>query len=77
MVRYVSARYVGGEKTDSYYQHGQIYPLAIKVRFFRKRVSIYKRRGYYDDMQEGTLREFRDLESFERLFDITHEEGIE
>lgn len=75
MVRYVTARYVGGEDTDTYYRHNQTYPLAIKTRMFRKKVSIYKRHGYYNDMHPDSLRHFRSIESFSNLFVITHEEG--
>lgn len=74
MVRYVTARYIDTEE-DPYYKTNQQYPLAVKVRFFSRKVSVYKRRGYYDEMEPGTLREFRDIETFEKVFNITHMEG--
>lgn len=66
MVRYLTARYAGGD--DPYYQNGERYPLAIKTRMFRKKISIYKRRGYYDEMQEGSYREYVDMIDFLQSF---------
>lgn len=62
MVRYVVARYTGAG--DDYYVRGQQYPLAVKVRFFSKKVSVYKRRGYYDEMCLGSLRDYSDQNVF-------------
>lgn len=72
MVRYVIARHIAD--SDAFYKRKQVYPLAIKKSWFSKKVQIYKRRGYYDEMQEGTHRVFRDMDSFERTFRIIRED---
>ena len=73
MVRYVTARHTG--ESDAYYQRGRVYPLAVKVTFFKKKVHIYKRRGYYDEMQPGTHRIFGDIDSFEQTWSDIKEES--
>jgi len=75
MVRYIYARYIGDQ--DDYYKNNQNYPLAIKTRWIRKKVSIYKRRGYYDEMQFGSLREYATIDQFNQQWKIISEEGIE
>jgi len=75
MVRYIYARYIGDQ--DDYYKNNQNYPLAIKTRWIRKKVSIYKRRGYYDEMQSGSLREYATIDQFNQQWKIISEEGIE
>lgn len=73
MVRYIIARHIG--ESDDYYRRGQTYPLAVKVRFFSKKVECYKRRGYYDEMEPGTHRKFANIEQFEKVFDEIREEA--
>lgn len=62
MVRYITAQYIGAG--DDYYVRGRTYPLAVKTRFFSKKVSIYKRRGYYDAADEGSLRDYTSQDVF-------------
>ena len=69
MVRYIIAKHIG--ESDALYRKGHTYPLAIKVRFFSRRVSIYRRRGYYDEAVPGSERDFRNMESFEQVFQVT------
>lgn len=66
MTRYLVARYDGS--FDLYYRKGQRYPLAIKTRLFRKKVTIYKTRGYFNQMEEGTQRDYRDMQTFLTMF---------
>jgi hypothetical protein len=66
MVRYIIARHIG--ESDAYYTRKQTYPLAVKIRFFSKKVECYKRHGYYDEMDPGSHRVFANMESFEKVF---------
>lgn len=66
MVRYVIARHHG--ESDAYYQQGQRYPLALKVRFFSRKIEVYKRRGYFDEMDPGSHRVYRDMDAFELVW---------
>lgn len=66
MVKYASARHVG--EGDSYYQRGRVYPIAIKIGFFSKKIQVYKRRGYYDEMEPGTHRVYRDMDAFDKIW---------
>jgi len=72
MVRYIYARYKGDR--DDYYQNNQNYPLAVKTRFWSKKISVYKRRGYYDEMSPGSLRNFKNEESFNQTFQFIKED---
>lgn len=66
MVRHIIARHHG--ESDAYYKKDQRYPLAIKTRFFSRKVEIYKRRGYFDAMDPNSHRVFADMDSFERVW---------
>lgn len=72
MVKYVVARHHG--ESDAYYQRGKRYPLALKVRFFSKKVEIYKRRGYFDEMDPGSHRVYRDMDAFELVWSEVRED---
>ena len=74
MVRYITARHIG--ESDAYYRRGKTYPLAVKIRFFSRKVECYKRRGYYDEMEEGTHRKFANIEAFEKVFSEVREDRI-
>lgn len=66
MRRYLVARYVGDE--DPYYKKGNQYPLAIKTRMFSKKVSIFKTRGYLNQCEQGSERNFPNMRAFLSLF---------
>jgi hypothetical protein len=72
MVKYITARHHG--ESDTYYQRGRTYPLALKVRFFSKKVEIYKRHGYYDEMDPGSHRVFADMDSFDKVWGEVRED---
>lgn len=72
MVRYVIARHRG--ESDAFYRRKQVYPIAIKTSWFSKKVQIYKRHGYFDDMQDGTHRVFANMESFNSVWHIIRED---
>ena len=72
MVKYIVARHHG--ESDAYYQQGQRYPLAIKVRFFSKKVEVYKRRGYHDEMDPDSHRLYRDMDAFELVWSEVRED---
>lgn len=72
MVKYILARHHG--ESDAYYKKGQRYSLAIKTRFFSKKVEIYKRHGYYDEMDPGSHRVFGDMDSFDKVWDEVQED---
>lgn len=72
MVRHITAQYIG--EGDTYYQRGRNYPLAVKIGFFTKKVQIYKRRGYYDEMEPGTHRVYKNLETFDNDWGNIREE---
>lgn len=66
MRRLIVARYVGDD--DAYYKKGNQYPLSIKTRLFSKKVSIFKTRGYLNQCDQGSEREFPDMRAFITLF---------
>lgn len=73
-MRHIIARYIGGKDTDPYYKHKQVYPLAIRKRWFNKRIVIYKRRGFHEEPERDSQREFRDMDTFGHLFKIIKED---
>jgi len=74
MKKFYIVRYVGGRGSDPYYGHDQTYPVAIKRRLFSKKVTLYKRRGYRDQMDPGSDRTFRDMYTLQKLFKIIEED---
>lgn len=74
MIQYIVARHHG--ESDAYYQQGQRYPLALKTRFFSKKVEIYKRRGYHDECDPGSHRVFGDMDAFDSVWSDVREDRI-
>lgn len=72
MVRYLIGVYKGGK--DKQFKHNQQYPIAVKTRWWKKQVSMYQRRGYYDEMQPGTLRNYVSKIEFNQYWSVTEEE---
>ena len=72
MVRYYIARHKG--ESDAYYQRKKVYPIAFKKSFFSKKVQVYKRRGYYDEMEPDTHRTYPDIAAFESVWRIIKED---
>lgn len=75
MVRYVVAKYCG--ETSRFYEAGREYPLAIRNQYFGHRVSIYKRRGYYDEMAPGSLVHYDDWYDFSEDWKLIKDGGNE
>lgn len=72
MVTYITARHIG--ESDAFYQRGRTYPIAVKVGFFTRKVKIYARRGYYDNMIPDSHRVYKNIETFENVWiDIKEE----
>lgn len=74
MRRHVIARYIGGRDSDTYYNHKQTYPIGIRTRLFSKKVTVYKRRGYFDSADVNSIREFPNMEACNQLFKIIRDD---
>lgn len=72
MVRYVTAKYCG--ETSRFYETGNEYPLAVRVNYFGHKVSIYKRRGYYDEMAVGSLAHYEDWFDFSESWKLVKDD---
>jgi len=72
MVRYYIARHKG--ESDAYYRRKQVYPIAFKKSWFSKKVQVYKRRGYEEAMDPGSLRAYPNMAAFESVWRIIKED---
>lgn len=70
MVRYLVCTYHG---TSDKFAKNQLHQLAVKTRWWSKKVSMYQRHGYYDEMMLGTLRHYPSWEKFTSNWEIIKE----
>jgi hypothetical protein len=77
MVRYVDALCLPNHIAPPYFARGKVYPLAIKKSWWSKKVSVYKRSGYYDYMQEGTFHKFNSWPEFDIAWQIIEKQEEE
>lgn len=68
MVYHEDAVYLGG--TEHKFVKNQNYPIAIKTHWWNRKVQVYQRRGYYDEMQPGTLHEFKNKDEFNKSWNV-------
>jgi hypothetical protein len=72
-VRYIIGWYVGGVDNPRF-KPNIMYPLAVKKNWWTKKVKVYERAGYDEDMKEGTYHEFENQELFNASWQIIREE---
>jgi len=53
---------------------GAIYPLAIKKRWFGRKIFVYKRSGYDDNVTAGSLHQFPSMQEFKKCWQIIKED---
>lgn len=74
MTRYVTAWYVGGADTVVPFQEKQMYPLTVKKSWWSKKITVYQRHHYSDEMLLGTLHTFNNQDLFDNCWQIIKEE---
>lgn len=70
MAYHFTAIYVGDNNNFFDLKKGQRYPLTVRKHWWSKRLAVYVRQGYFDDMVPGTLHHFRNWSMFNNFWRI-------